>query len=203
MTYTPQTGVVGTDTFGYTESNGTGTATGQVSVDVGSGMASSLASQTSDTTVHALTEGPASDTGPFKVAANATPTESADPNPIVTTLNGPQIDATTPVAVSERAHVALGASIEVTHAEASTSGVLANSMDSATSYTPSVTAVQGQAGNVGHAVEGTYGSLTLNADGSYIYANTNTAAVTAQRRSRMSLNYMAGNGHRRHGSIGV
>ena len=34
VTYTPQTGFVGTDTFSYTESNGTGTATGQVTVTV-------------------------------------------------------------------------------------------------------------------------------------------------------------------------
>jgi hypothetical protein len=34
VTYTPQTGYVGTDTFSYTESNGTGTATGQATVTV-------------------------------------------------------------------------------------------------------------------------------------------------------------------------
>jgi large repetitive protein len=34
VTYTPQTGFVGTDTFSYTENDGTGTATGQVTVTV-------------------------------------------------------------------------------------------------------------------------------------------------------------------------
>jgi hypothetical protein len=43
LTYTPQTGFVGTDTFSYTESDGTGSATGQVTVNVGSGVASSMA----------------------------------------------------------------------------------------------------------------------------------------------------------------
>jgi VCBS repeat-containing protein len=155
VTYTPQTGFVGTDTFGYTESDGTGSATGQVTVNVGSGVASSM------------------------VTANATPTGSVDPNPIVTTFSGLQIDATAPSAMPDRAHVALGASVEVDHAQASTSGALTNDRNSAPHDTLSVSAVQGQAGNVGHAAEGIYGSLTLNADGSYIYANTNPAAVTA------------------------
>jgi VCBS repeat-containing protein len=155
VTYTPQTGFVGTDTFGYTESDGTGSATGQVTVNVGSGVASSM------------------------VTANATPTGSVDPNPIVTTFSGLQIDATAPSAMPDRAHVALGASVEVDHAQASTSGALTNDRNSDPHDTLSVSAVQGQAGNVGHAAEGIYGSLTLNADGSYIYANTNPAAVTA------------------------
>ena len=36
VTYTPQSGFIGTDTFSYTESNGIGTATGQVTVTVNS-----------------------------------------------------------------------------------------------------------------------------------------------------------------------
>src|SRR5205814_2933758 len=42
----------------------------------------------------------------------------------------------------------------------------------------SVSAVNGSAGNVGAIVNGTYGTLTLHADGSYSYALDNTRAAT-------------------------
>jgi VCBS repeat-containing protein len=48
-------------------------------------------------------------------------------------------------------------------------GVLANDTDP-DNDTLHVTAVNGVSGNVGHALSGAYGTLTLNADGSYSYA---------------------------------
>ena len=41
----------------------------------------------------------------------------------------------------------------------------------------SVSAVNGSAGNLGHALAGSYGKLTLNADGSYSYAVTASAGL--------------------------
>ena len=61
-----------------------------------------------------------------------------------------------------------------------TGSVLANDTDPDAGDTLSVAAVDGAAGNVGAAVAGGYGSLTLNADGSYSYSlNTADPAVQA------------------------
>src|ERR1043166_652013 len=43
----------------------------------------------------------------------------------------------------------------------------------------SITAVNGSGGNVGNSLAGTYGHLTLNANGSYSYTADNTAAIDA------------------------
>jgi VCBS repeat-containing protein len=48
-------------------------------------------------------------------------------------------------------------------------GVLANDTDPIPNDTLIVSAVDGQASNVGHALVGSYGTLTLNVDGSYSY----------------------------------
>jgi VCBS repeat-containing protein len=58
-------------------------------------------------------------------------------------------------------------------------GVLGNDTDK-DGDTLSVSAVNGVGGNVGASVAGTYGHLTLNADGSYSYAADNAAAINAQ-----------------------
>ena len=58
--------------------------------------------------------------------------------------------------------------------DASASGnVLANDTDVDTGDTKEVSEVNGVAGNVGTAVAGTYGSITINADGSYTYTLDN------------------------------
>jgi VCBS repeat-containing protein len=63
-----------------------------------------------------------------------------------------------------------------------TGNVLANDIDVDTGDTKAVAAVGGAAANVGNALAGNYGSLTLNADGGYSYAVDNTnAAVNALR----------------------
>src|SRR4029079_17364708 len=58
------------------------------------------------------------------------------------------------------------------------SGVLANDADVDTGDTKTVSAVAfgGTSGTVGSGLAGTYGTLTLNADGSYSYIANKTAA---------------------------
>jgi VCBS repeat-containing protein len=51
-------------------------------------------------------------------------------------------------------------------------GVLANDTEPVPGYTLSVSAINGLSDNVGHAVAGEFGTLTLNADGSYSYVDT-------------------------------
>src|SRR5258708_22373296 len=51
-------------------------------------------------------------------------------------------------------------------------GVLANDTEPVPGYTLSVSAVNGLSDNVGHSVAGEFGTLTLNADGSYSYGET-------------------------------
>jgi len=69
---------------------------------------------------------------------------------------------TLPTVAPDRAHV----QVAVT---AAAHGVLAIDTDPIPNDTLIVSAVDGQASDVGHAVAGTYGTLTLNADGSYSY----------------------------------
>jgi len=73
-----------------------------------------------------------------------------------------------PVAIPDSNGVGKGSSLNV----ASGQGLLANDFDPDVHDNGhlSVSAVNGSAANVGHAVTGTYGSLTVNADGSYVYA---------------------------------
>jgi probable HAF family extracellular repeat protein/uncharacterized repeat protein (TIGR03803 family)/VCBS repeat-containing protein len=73
-----------------------------------------------------------------------------------------------PTVVADRAHVQEGDSIRANAAH----GVLANDSDPIPHDTLTVSAVDGQANNVGHAIAGTFGTLKLNADGSYTYDAT-------------------------------
>ena len=68
-----------------------------------------------------------------------------------------------PVAVSDSNGTAKNSTLNV-HAA---TGILANDADDNDELV--VSAVEGTQGNVGHVVIGTYGALTLNADGSYVY----------------------------------
>ncbi len=77
-----------------------------------------------------------------------------------------------PDAVDDTNAVAEGGSLNI----AAGSGVLANDTDVDTGATRTVTEVQGSAGNVAHALAGTYGTLTLAADGSYTYTADQAAA---------------------------
>jgi YVTN family beta-propeller protein/VCBS repeat-containing protein len=87
----------------------------------------------------------------------------------ITVGTGPEylaISGSAPVIASpDRAHVDLQHTLSVDAIH----GVLANDTDPLFNDTLTVSAVNGQSGNVGHALAGTYGTVTLNADGSYSY----------------------------------
>jgi len=86
--------------------------------------------------------------------------------------------------------------VSVSHAQAATSGVLADDTDSDPADVLSVNAVNGSSANVGHAVTGAFGALTLNADGSYSFTNTNASAVAAAGGVAEDIfNYTVNNGH--------
>jgi len=96
-------------------------------------------------------------------------------------------------AVADHAHDLLGGTVAVSPANAAIHGVLANDFDSDRNYTLSVTAVDGSAAGVGRAVNGAFGQLTLNSDGSYTYINTNSGAVKGVAED--SFQYTASDGH--------
>jgi len=109
-----------------------------------------------------------------------------------TTFSGLSVDATTPVAAADHARDILGASVSVSP----TAGVLANDSDADRADVLAVSAVNGSAGNVGHNVIGAFGTLDLNANGGYTYANTNSSAVTAAGGvAEDTFSYTASNGH--------
>ncbi len=97
-----------------------------------------------------------------------------------TVNDGSQNLATTSQVTIDRAPVARNdAGLDVIGtplAVAAASGVLANDSD-LDGDTLRVTAVAGQAGNVGVSIAGSYGHLTLNADGSYSYVANNGASA--------------------------
>jgi probable HAF family extracellular repeat protein len=68
-----------------------------------------------------------------------------------------------PIVEADRAHVQVAGTVTANAAH----GVLAIDTDPIPNDTLIVSAVDGQASNVGHALVGSYGTLTLNADGSY------------------------------------
>ena len=76
-----------------------------------------------------------------------------------------------PVAAPDSNGVAKGTTLKVLAAK----GVLANDTDPDAHDNGhlSVSAVNGSAANLGHSVAGTYGSMTLKADGSYVYVASN------------------------------
>jgi VCBS repeat-containing protein len=78
----------------------------------------------------------------------------------------------TPAVTADYAHDTHGGSFASTGA-----GVLANDSDSDRFDVLSVSAVDGSAADVGQAVNGVFGALTLNSDGSYTYTNTHPGLV--------------------------
>ena len=70
-----------------------------------------------------------------------------------------------PTVQPDSAHVSVAGTVTATAAN----GVLANDTDPIPNDALTVSAVDGQASNVGHALVGSYGTLTLNADGSFSY----------------------------------
>jgi VCBS repeat-containing protein len=70
-----------------------------------------------------------------------------------------------PTVVADTAHVSVAGTVTANAAH----GVLANDTDPIPNGTLIMSAVDGLASDVGHAIVGSYGTLTLNADGSYSY----------------------------------
>ena len=93
-----------------------------------------------------------------------------------------------PVAVADTA---------ATDEDASVSGnVLANDTDADSSDVLSVAAVNGQAGNVGSAVAGSYGSLVIGADGSYSFTPNSAAnALAAGETATDTFTYTVSDGN--------
>ena len=77
-----------------------------------------------------------------------------------------------PTAEPDRAHVPVAGTVTVTAAN----GVLGNDTDPIPDDTLTVSTVDGQASDVGQALLGTYGTLTLDADGGYSYAADHSVA---------------------------
>ncbi|AWN38561.1 beta strand repeat-containing protein [Methylobacterium radiodurans] len=102
--------------------------------------------------------------------ANATIVQSTAIGTIRNDDQPPYTPPTAPTAVADTGSVTLGTALTK-----AAPGVLAN--DSGAGATLTVTAVNGQAANVGKALAGAYGNLTLNADGSYSYAPDFAKAV--------------------------
>jgi Bacterial Ig-like domain len=75
-------------------------------------------------------------------------------------------DTQPPTVAPDRTHVQENHSVTANAAQ----GVLANDIDPIAGDSLKVSAVNGQMASVGHPVAGAYGTLKLNADGSYSYA---------------------------------
>jgi len=90
------------------------------------------------------------------------------------TGSGFQVAPPTPPTVTpDRSNATVGTTISADAAH----GVLANDTDPVPNDTLIVSAVNGQAANVGPAVAGIYGTLTLNANGSYSYSANGSHAL--------------------------
>jgi VCBS repeat-containing protein len=94
-----------------------------------------------------------------------------------------------PIARSDSNGVAKGKAVSVF----ANKGVLANDSDSDHDHL-SVGSVNGSATNVGHAIKGEYGTLTLNADGSYSYAAA-AKALPAKIFAQDTFTYTTIDGH--------
>ena len=107
-------------------------------------------------------------TVPYTVTDNAGATSTAN---LVITVTGTN---DTPVAVADTGSLLENATLTTTAA----TGVLANDTDVDAGDSRSVSAISfgGSSGTVGSALSGTYGTLTLNADGSYAYSANRPAA---------------------------
>ena len=95
-----------------------------------------------------------------------------------------------PQATPDSNGLARGAALMVSAAK----GVLANDSDPDIHDHLVVDAVNGTAANVGHSTKGTYGSLTLNSDGSYIYT-ANKGSLPSQMVAQDKFSYTVSDGH--------
>ena len=96
----------------------------------------------------------------------------------------------TPTAVPDRTGVQVGSSVTADAAH----GVLANDTDPIAGDTLHVSAVNGQAFNNTITVAGTFGTLTLNANGSYTYSAPGSDVLPASGVAQDVFTYMASTG---------
>jgi VCBS repeat-containing protein len=106
---------------------------------------------------------------------------------VVVTVDGSNDN---PIAVPDSNGVAKGLSIS----ENAGHGVLANDSDPDIHDNLLVSAVNGSAANVGSTIQGKYGSLTLSADGSYVY-NADHGALPSQIVAQDNFKYSVSDGH--------
>jgi VCBS repeat-containing protein len=100
-------------------------------------------------------------------------------------------DQPPPTVEPDRAHVQEGHSVTADAAH----GVLANDTDPITNDALTVSEFNGQVSNVGIAVAGAYGTLTLNANGSYTYvANAHEKALPSDGVGLDTFTYTAEDG---------
>ena len=122
----------------------------------------------------------------------------APTGPIVNSVNPPgtiiniadvtltQLIAQPPIVLPDFAHATFGTTINVAEP-----GVLANDTVSAPGDTLIVSAVDGLSQNVGTAVAGAYGTLTLDADGGYSYNASGPSALPSSGVSEDFFGYTA------------
>ena len=91
-----------------------------------------------------------------------------------------------PIVLPDLAHATFGTTINVAAA-----GVLASDTPGATGDTLTVSAVDGLSQNVGTTVAGAYGTLTLDADGSYTYSASGHSALPISGVSEDFFGYTA------------
>ncbi len=108
---------------------------------------------------------------------------------VVLTINGANDN---PIAAPDSNGTAKGTTLSVSAAN----GVLANDTDPDVHDQGNlfVSAINGSAANVAHAVKGVYGSLTLNADGHYVYA-ANNGSLPSQLVAQDTFNYTLSDTH--------
>ncbi len=108
---------------------------------------------------------------------------------VVLTINGANDN---PIAAADSNGTNKGATLSVSAAN----GVLANDTDPDVHDQGHlfVSAVNGLGANVAHAVKGTYGSVTLNADGSYVYV-ANNGSLPSQLVAQDTFNYTVSDTH--------
>jgi VCBS repeat-containing protein len=106
---------------------------------------------------------------------------------VIVTINGAN---DLPVANADSNGVAKNSTLSVS----AVNGVLANDTDPDSHDHLFVDAVNGSPLNVGHALAGTYGSLTLNADGSYVY-QANAGKLPSDIVAQDTFSYAVDDGH--------
>jgi VCBS repeat-containing protein len=105
-------------------------------------------------------------------------------------ITGSGFVVATPTAVADRTGVNVGAFVTTDAAH----GVLANDTDPIAGDTLHVSAVNGQAVNNTITVAGTFGTLTLNADGSYTYSAPSSDILPASGVAQDVFTYTASTG---------